>query len=207
MAATDRAERRRESGAPAESGSPNPVNINGQRTKANLFMLDGISTTSSAQGRGNNFNIPLEAVREFSVQAGAYSAEYGNVAGGVINLESKSGSNEWHGSLFEFFRNDQMDAANFFANATSQPKNPLRYNQFGGSLGRADSAREDFRLCRLPGHDHPQRRTDGNHRSAGCAAAGRFFKPASQRRRWNSQSTTHLARRWHGHRFQVTQFR
>jgi len=122
-------------GAPGESGSPNPINVNGQRNKANLFMLDGISTTSSVQGRGDNFNIPLEAVREFSVQAGGYSAEYGNVAGGVINLESKSGTNDWHGSLFEFFRNDRMDAANFFANATSQPKNPLRYNQFGGSLG------------------------------------------------------------------------
>jgi hypothetical protein len=122
-------------GAPSETGSPNPVNINGQRTKANLYLLDGISTTSSAQGRGNNFNIPLEAVREFSVQAGAYSAEFGNVAGGVINLQSKSGTSAWHGSLFEFFRNDAMDAANFFSNATGQAKNPLRYNQFGGSLG------------------------------------------------------------------------
>ena len=122
-------------GAPGQTGSPNPVNVNGQRDKANLFMLDGISTTSSAQGRGNSFNIPLEAVQEFSVQAGSYSAEYGNVAGGVINLESKSGTNNWHGSLFEFFRNDKMDAANFFANATSQPKNPLHYNQFGGSIG------------------------------------------------------------------------
>jgi hypothetical protein len=122
-------------GAPGESGSPNPVNINGQRTKANLFLLDGISTTSSAQGRGNNFNIPLEAVQEFSVQSGAYSAEFGNVAGGVINLESKSGTNNWHGSLFEFFRNDQLDASDFFANSTAQPKNPLRYNQFGGSVG------------------------------------------------------------------------
>jgi hypothetical protein len=122
-------------GAPGESGSPNPVNVNGQRTKANLFLVDGISTTSSAQGRGNSFNIPLEAVREFSVQSGAYSAEFGDVAGGVINLESKSGTNNWHGSMFEFFRNDKMDAANFFSNATGQAKNPLRYNQFGGSLG------------------------------------------------------------------------
>jgi hypothetical protein len=122
-------------GAPGETGSPNPVNVNGQRDKANLFMVDGIPTTSSAQGRGDNFNIPLEAVREFSVQAGGYSAEFGNVAGGVINLESKSGTDNWHGSLFEFFRNDRMDAANFFANSTSQPKNPLRYNQFGGSIG------------------------------------------------------------------------
>ena len=122
-------------GAPGETGSPNSVNVNGQRAKANLYLVDGISTTSSAQGRGNTFNIPLEAVREFSVQSGAYSAEFGDVAGGVINLESKSGTNNWHGSLFEFFRNDKMDAANFFSNATGQAKNPLRYNQFGGSLG------------------------------------------------------------------------
>ncbi|HUO29608.1 MAG TPA: carboxypeptidase regulatory-like domain-containing protein [Bryobacteraceae bacterium] len=122
-------------GAPGESGSPNPVNIDGQRTKANLYLVDGVSTTSSLQGRGNDFNIPLEAVREFSVQAGSYSAEYGDVAGGVINLQSKSGTNNWHGSLFEFFRNDMLDASNFFSNLTGQPKNALRYNQFGGSAG------------------------------------------------------------------------
>jgi outer membrane receptor for ferrienterochelin and colicin len=109
--------------------------VNGQRSKANLYLVDGISTTSSAQGRGDGFNIPLEAVREFSIQAGAYSAEFGDVAGGVVNLQSKSGTNQWHGSLFEFFRNDKIDAAGFFSNATGQPKNPLRYNQFGGAVG------------------------------------------------------------------------
>jgi len=122
-------------GAPGESGSPNPVNVDGQRTKANLFLVDGVSVTSSAQGRGNDFNIPLDAVQEFSIQAGAYSAEFGDVAGGVINLQSKSGTNNWHGSLFEFFRNNALDAANFFSNATNQPQNPLQYNQFGGSVG------------------------------------------------------------------------
>jgi hypothetical protein len=122
-------------GAPGESGSPNPVNVDGQRSKSNLFLVDGISTTSSAQGRGDGFNIPLEAVSEFAVEAGAYSAEYGDVAGGVVNIQSKSGTNQWHGSLFEFLRNDAFDAADFFSNATAQPKNPLRYNQFGGALG------------------------------------------------------------------------
>lgn len=122
-------------GSPGESGSPNPVNVNGQRTKANLFLVDGLSTTSSAQGRGNNFNMPLEAVQEFSVQSGAYSAEYGNVAGGVVNLQSKSGTNHWHGSLFEFLRNDRLDAANYFSNATGEAKSPLRFNQFGGAIG------------------------------------------------------------------------
>ena len=131
-------------GAPGETGSPNPVNVNGQRNKANLFMVDGISTTSSAQGRGNDFNIPLDAVQEFSVQAGSYSAEFGDVAGGVINLQSKSGTNNWHGSLFEFFRNDQLDAANFFSNATGQPKNPLRYNQFGGSSAAQSGGTRPF---------------------------------------------------------------
>ncbi|HVV46719.1 MAG TPA: TonB-dependent receptor, partial [Bryobacteraceae bacterium] len=122
-------------GAPGESGSPHPVNVYGQRTKGNLFLADGISVTSSAQGRGNSFNIPLEAVEEFSVQSGAYSAEFGDVAGAVINLQSKSGTNDWHGSLFEFLRNDRLDASDFFSNATGQRRNPLRYNQFGGSLG------------------------------------------------------------------------
>jgi len=122
-------------GAPGESGSPNPVNVNGQRTKANLYMADGLSVTSSAQGRGNDFNIPLDAIQEFSVQAGAYSAEFGDVAGGVINLQTKSGTNTWHGSLFEFMRDDTLDAANFFSNATGQPRNSLQYNQFGGSTG------------------------------------------------------------------------
>jgi len=122
-------------GAPGQSGSPNPVNIDGQRDKANLYLVDGVTTTSSMQGRDNDFNIPLDDVREFSVQAGAYSAEYGNVAGGVINLQSRSGTNQWHGSLFEFFRNNALDAANFFSNLTGQPKNSLQYNQFGGSLG------------------------------------------------------------------------
>jgi hypothetical protein len=122
-------------GAPGESGSPNSVNVDGQRSKSNLYLVDGISTTSSAQGRGNSFDIPLEAVREFSVQAGAYSAEFADVAGGVINLQSKSGTNYWHASAFEFLRNDKVDAADFFSNATGQPKNPLRYNQFGGAAG------------------------------------------------------------------------
>jgi hypothetical protein len=131
-------------GAAGETGSPNAVNVNGQRTKANLFLVDGISTTSSTAGRANNFNIPLEAVREFSVQAGAYSAEFADVAGGVINLESKSGTNQWHGTLFEFFRNNAMDAANFFSNATHQAAGALRYNQPGASLGGPLQANKTF---------------------------------------------------------------
>lgn len=122
-------------GSPGETGSPNAVNIQGQRSKANLYMADGVPVTSSMQGRGNGFDIPLEAVREFAVQSGAYAADFGNVAGGVVNLQTRSGTGQWHGSLFEYLRNDALDAANFFSNATGQQKNPLRQNQFGGSIG------------------------------------------------------------------------
>ena len=192
-------------GAPGQTGSPNPVNVNGQRDKANLFMVDGISTTSSAQGRGDNFNIPLEAVREFSVQAGDYSAEFGNVAGGVINLESKSGTNNWHGSLFEFFRNDQMDAANFFANATSQPKNPLRYNQFGGSIGGPIRHEKTFIFADYQGTITRNASPMVTSVPLDAATAGRFLKPASQRRSW-FRSTTHSGRRWHGRRIRTIRF-
>ena len=162
-------------GAPGESGSPNPVNVNGQRTKDNLFLVDGISTTSSTEGRGNDFNMPLDAVREFSVQAGAYSAEYGDVAGGVINLQSRSGTNNWHGSLFEFFRNDALDAANFFSNSTNQPKTPLQYNQFGGSIGGPIRHNKTFVFADYQGAVTPQRSTDDHQRAGEPAAAGRFF--------------------------------
>lgn len=122
-------------GSPGQTGSPNPFNVNGQRDKGNLIRADGISVTPSGSGRGNGFGPPLDAIQEFSVQTNGFSAEYGNVTGGVVNLQFKSGTNNLHGSLFEFLRNDKLDATNFFSNATNQPKTPLRYNQFGGSLG------------------------------------------------------------------------
>jgi hypothetical protein len=65
----------------------------------------------------------------------SFSAEYGDVIGGVLNVQMKSGTNNWHGSAFEFVRNDKFDAANFFANKYNLPKNTLRFNQFGGSVG------------------------------------------------------------------------
>ena len=178
LAAIDRPERGRESGRAGETGSPNPVNVNGQRDKANLFLVDGISTTSSAQGRGNDFNIPLEAVREFSVQAGSYSAEYGNVAGGVINLESKSGTNNWHGSLFEFFRNDG------WTRPTSSPTPPASPRIRFATTNSADrSAARSGTTRRSSSRDYQG--TITHKRSPmvtsvplDAAAAGRFLEPA-----------------------------
>ena len=127
-------------GPPGISGSPNAYNINGQRDKYNGYLVDGVGVSPPIQGHLNDFSIPLDAVQEFSVQENAFSAEYGDVAGGVINLQSKSGTNKFHGSAFEFFRNDALDATDVFQQGfqkanPSLPNNKLRYNQFGGSIG------------------------------------------------------------------------
>ena len=106
------------------------ISINGGPNSMNSQMLDGNSNILSYVGE---VAIPpaVDAVEEFKVQSGSMSAEFGNTAGGVINLVTKSGTNQFHGTLYEFLRNDKFDARNTFAAA----KNPLRYNQFGGSVG------------------------------------------------------------------------
>ena len=80
-------------------------------------------------------NLGVDAIQEFTVLTSNYSAEYGFTSGGVINAVTKSGANAFHGSAFDFLRNDILDAANFFNNANNLPKNPLRQNQFGASGG------------------------------------------------------------------------
>jgi hypothetical protein len=106
------------------------ISINGGPNSMNSQVLDGNSNILSYVGE---VAIPpaVDAVEEFRVQSGSMSAEFGNTAGGVINLVTKSGTNLFHGTLYEFLRNDKFDARNTFA-AT---KNPLRYNQYGGSVG------------------------------------------------------------------------
>jgi hypothetical protein len=77
----------------------------------------------------------IDAIQEFRVEGSNYSAEYGRSSGGVVNVAIKSGTNELHGTLFEFFRNDALDANNYFANRSGLEKAPFRFNQFGGTLG------------------------------------------------------------------------
>ncbi|HWB97393.1 MAG TPA: TonB-dependent receptor, partial [Bryobacteraceae bacterium] len=106
------------------------IAANGLYTKNNNFLLDGADNNESYQ---NQFAISpsVDAVEEFKVQTGLYPAEYGRGGGAVVSIVTKSGTNQFHGVVFEFLRNDAFDARNFFA--TSKP--PLRRNQFGGSLG------------------------------------------------------------------------
>ena len=106
------------------------LSINGSPSSMNAQMLDGNNNVLSYVGE---VGVPpaVDAVEEFKVQSGTMSAEYGFTAGGAINLVTKSGTNQFHGTLYEFLRNDKFDARNTFA----ARKLPLRYNQFGGSLG------------------------------------------------------------------------
>src|ERR1051326_3922244 len=114
-------------------------NVNGNRAFQNAFQLDGVDNTSYSNSyRGLNAQIvqpSVEALEEFKIQANAYSAEFGRSAGALINAVTRSGSNTVHGSVYEFLRNSQLDASNFFANKAGLAKQFRQRNQFGAALG------------------------------------------------------------------------
>lgn len=119
-------------------GLGSQMSIDGNRPTQNSYRLNGLFVNDySNAGPGNvlGANLGVDAIQEFSVITSNYSAEYGYTSGGVINAVTKSGTNQFHGSAFEFIRNDVLDAANFFENANLQKKAPFRRNQFGGSAG------------------------------------------------------------------------
>lgn len=110
----------------------------GQRVSQNNYIMDGIDNNSvelAAAGRRAEMVQPsIDAIQEFKVQTNAYAAEFGRGMGGVVNLTIKSGSNDLHGTAFEFLRNEKLDAKNFFDPA-SRPKPPFKRNQYGFSIG------------------------------------------------------------------------
>jgi Carboxypeptidase regulatory-like domain/TonB dependent receptor len=111
-----------------------PFIAGGARYETNEVLLDGVDNNTYL-GRGIAFTPSVDAVQEFKVKTSAYTAEFGRSAGMVLNATLKSGTNDVHGSLFEFLRNDKLDANNFFSNAASLRKAPLRRNEFGGTFG------------------------------------------------------------------------
>ncbi len=133
------------------SGMSGEISVNGQRTEANSFILDGISantgaTVSSSGFIGSGFSgstpqssafgttqsiISIDALEEFRALTSTYSAEYGRTPGGQFTFSSRSGTNHFHGTAFDFLRNDAMDAKNYF----DTTKLPERQNDFGGTLG------------------------------------------------------------------------
>ncbi len=108
---------------------------NGLRPSQNNYLLDGMDNNSNAVDflNGTNFAVlpPLDAISEFKVQTADFTAEFGRSAGAVLNATTKSGTNSLHGAIWEFFRNDKLDAKDFF----DTNKSELRQNQFGASAG------------------------------------------------------------------------
>jgi len=111
------------------------LTLSGARPQQNNYRLDGVSLNDYANGAPGSVlggNLGVDAIQEFSVLTSNYSAEYGKTSGGVINAVTRSGTNAFHGSVYEFLRNSALDARNFF-DGTNIP--PFRRNQFGGSIG------------------------------------------------------------------------
>jgi len=135
---------------------------NGLRPAQNNYLLDGIDNNSDTVDflNGTNFVVlpPVDAIQEFKVQTSDFSAEFGRSGAAVLNATIKSGTNEFHGSVWEFFRNDKLDAADFFENAGGVKKGELRQNQIwiyrgrpGCNPARLQWPKQAFLLRRLRG--------------------------------------------------------
>jgi hypothetical protein len=117
-------------------GIGNPVgtvvlpSVNGQNNRSNMFLLDGINNYGSIR---DTYAVQptLDDIEEFKVQSHNDEAQFGQVLGGIVNVVTKSGTNQFHGDAWEYLRNDAMDAANYF----NPIKTPLKQNQFGGAVG------------------------------------------------------------------------
>jgi hypothetical protein len=121
-------------------GSNLPFIAGGGRFSANEVTLDGVdnNTVSNAGSIGRNgiAVVPsVDAVQEFKVKTSTFSAEFGHAAGAVVNATIKSGTNQYHGTAFEFLRNNDLDANNFFTNAAGLKRSAFHQNQFGGAAG------------------------------------------------------------------------
>jgi hypothetical protein len=132
-------------------GSSGEISVNGQRTEANYYTIDGISantgaSVSSAGYPGGGFSgatpqesalgttqsiVSIDALEEFRESTSSYSAEYGRTPGGQFSFSTRAGTNQYHGTAFDYLRNDALDAANYF----DTTKLPERQNDFGGTIG------------------------------------------------------------------------
>ncbi len=108
--------------------------VNGNREQSNNFLLDGVDVNEMANNR-IAYEPNVDALEEMKVVTGNGGAEFGNAGGAVVLMTLKSGTNAFHGNLFEFLRNDKLDANGFFNNRLPAPRNPVRRNIFGGTLG------------------------------------------------------------------------
>jgi carboxypeptidase family protein len=130
----------------SNSTTANNFSIDGNRPQQNIFLLNGVEYTGAAEnnmtpGGPSGMLLGVEAVREFNVQRDSYSAEFGKRPGGQVVIVTQSGSNQWHGAVFEFLRNNALDSANFFDQGSAPP---FQRNQFGVSSGGAIQKNKTF---------------------------------------------------------------
>jgi hypothetical protein len=113
-----------------------PIYVNGNRSTSNSVIINGTDANSIGTGSLPNLAVPAtDSLQEFIVQTSQYDASQGRVAGGVVAAVTKSGTNEFHGNVYEFLRNDALNANNFFLNGARVPRPPYKRNQFGGTFG------------------------------------------------------------------------
>src|SRR6266851_5009972 len=137
----------------SNSSTANNFSVSGNRPQQNLFLLNGIEYSGAAEnnmqpGGASGELLGVEAVREFNVQRDNYSAEFGKRPGGQVIIVTQSGSNQWHGSAFEFLRNNALDAKNFFDQGSAPP---FQRNQFGASAGGPLRANNTFLFANYEG--------------------------------------------------------
>ena len=141
--------------APTNASSPGQYSIAGQRTDANNFTIDGVSANFGVQANATGFPgqsgtgtaqafsalggtstlVSVEALQEFRVETSSFAPEFGKTPGGQVVLTTRGGTNDFHGGVYEYFRNDALDANDWFANNAGLPRPPEKHNDFGGFLG------------------------------------------------------------------------
>jgi outer membrane receptor protein involved in Fe transport len=122
-------------GTPFKSGSGKRFSVNGQRPTANLFLLDGTDVNDQANGTPGGAagtNLGVDTIQEFKIYTSSFKAEYGHSDGSIVSAVTRSGTNDFHGTAFEYIRNSVLDAKNYFDTGSAPP---FRRNQFGGVLG------------------------------------------------------------------------
>ena len=156
--------------------------VNGQRPESNAYLLDGVSNLNRVDG-GYSLKIPVDAIQEFRILTETAPAEYGGTSGATTTVVTRSGGNDFHGNLYEFLRNDHLDARNFPASAVVL----LKQNQFGGTLGGPVRKNKDFFFAYYEGFRNRQGVTQSATVPSDAQRAGDFSgfairKPAKQYR-------------------------
>src|SRR6266403_2008459 len=110
------------------------INTAGQREDTTNWLVNGINLNDNVQNQ-ITFQPPIDTLAEYKIDNSTFPAQYGRNAGAIVNLATRSGTNDYHGELFEFFRNNALDARNFFNLASAGPQAPFKRNDFGASFG------------------------------------------------------------------------